>query len=158
MLMPSVTHWIPWLSLVHKAVSPPAPSPCLFLLLLPPLSHNTHAEFQKSLFPKLNNATPQLINKNASFCYMLPDLAPVPPPTEPTEPDFGSDEFEEATVTFYDSSDCTNATESEVYTVAELYDLYDVGDGTSCSPSGDFDFYTLLHCSDSSPAAVYYEV
>lgn len=61
-------------------------------------------------------------------------------------------------MTFYDSSDCSNATETEVYTTAELYNLYEVGDGTSCSPSGDFDFYTLLHCSDSSPAAVYYEV
>lgn len=85
-----------------------------------------------------------------------------PPPSsdriELTEPDFGSDEFEDATVTFYDSAECTNATDTEVYTVADLYELFGVEDGTSCSPSGDFDFNTVIHCSDGSPAAVYYEV
>ncbi|CAM9346054.1 unnamed protein product [Scytosiphon promiscuus] len=73
------------------------------------------------------------------------------------EPDFGSDEFEEATVSFFDSADCSNATATEVYTVADLYELFEVEDGTSCSPSGDFDFYTVIHCSDGAPAAVYYE-
>lgn len=81
-----------------------------------------------------------------------------PRPIEPTEPDFGSDEFEDTTVTFYDSSACTNATDTEVYTAADLYELYGVEDGTSCSPSGDFDLNTVIHCSDGSPAAVYYEV
>ncbi|CAN0122011.1 unnamed protein product [Pylaiella littoralis] len=73
------------------------------------------------------------------------------------EPEYGSDEFEDSTVTFYDSSDCTNATETEVYTVADLYDLFGMEGATTCSASGDFDFYTVLHCSDGSPAAVYYE-
>eukprot|EP00752_Nemacystus_decipiens_P013497 g11956.t1 len=72
------------------------------------------------------------------------------------EPDFGSDEFEDATITFYDSADCSNATDTEVYTVAELYEFYGLEDG-SCSPSGEFDFNTVLHCSDDSPVTVYYE-
>ncbi|CAM9999973.1 unnamed protein product [Ectocarpus fasciculatus] len=73
------------------------------------------------------------------------------------EPDYGSDDFEEATITFYDTSDCGNATDTEVYTMADLYELYEVADGTSCSASGDFGLYTVIQCSDGSPAAVYYE-
>ncbi|CAM9801592.1 unnamed protein product [Ectocarpus sp. 8 AP-2014] len=73
------------------------------------------------------------------------------------EPDYGSDDFEEATITFYDTSDCSNATDTEVYAMADLYELYEVADGTSCSASGDFDLYTVIQCSDGSPAAVYYE-
>lgn len=42
--------------------------------------------------------------------------------------------------------------------MADLYELYEVADGTSCSASGDFDLYTVIQCSDGSPAAVYYEV
>lgn len=86
-------------------------------------------------------------------------LTPPPSPVRPierTEPDFGSDEFEEATITFYDSANCSNATDTEMFTVADLYELYGVEE--SCSPSGDFDFNTVLHCSDGSPAAVYFEV
>lgn len=79
-------------------------------------------------------------------------------PSEPTEPDFGSDEFEDATITFYDSADCSNATDTEVFTAAELYELYGVEDGTSCSPSGEFDLNTVIQCSGGSLAAVYYEV
>lgn len=61
-------------------------------------------------------------------------------------------------VTFYDSLDCSNATETVAFTAADLYELFGVEDGTSCSTSGDFDFNTVVHCSDGSPAAVYYEV
>ena len=81
-----------------------------------------------------------------------------PAPISTPEPDYGSDDFEEATITFYDTSDCGNATDTEVYTMADLYELYEVADGTSCSASGDFDLYTVIQCSDGSPAAVYYEV
>lgn len=73
------------------------------------------------------------------------------------EPDFGSDEFDEATITFYEDEDCATEVESEVYSGADLYALYGIN-GTSCTMSGDYDFYTVLHCSESSPAAVYYEV
>eukprot|EP00903_Cladosiphon_okamuranus_P016017 g14789.t1 len=73
------------------------------------------------------------------------------------EPDFGSDEFEDATITFYDSADCSNSNDTETYTMAELYEFYGVEDGTSCSPSGDFDFNTVIQCSGDSPVAVYYE-
>ncbi|CAB1117615.1 unnamed protein product [Ectocarpus sp. CCAP 1310/34] len=73
------------------------------------------------------------------------------------EPDYGSDDFEEATITFYDTSDCSNATDTEVYAMVDLYELFEVADGTPCSASGDFDLYTVIQCSDGSPAAVYYE-
>lgn len=79
------------------------------------------------------------------------------PPVSRAEPDFGSDEFEDATVTFYEDADCATEVESEAFEVADLYELYGI-DGTSCSMSGDFDFYTVLHCAESAPAAVYYEV
>lgn len=87
-----------------------------------------------------------------------PPTPPPPRPTAPAEPDFGSDVFEDATITFYDSADCSNATDTEAYTTAELYEFYGVEDGTSCSPSGLFEFNTVIQCSGGSPAAVYYEV
>lgn len=98
-------------------------------------------------------------NKKNNRSAKPPSSSPRPAPLKSTpEPDFGSDDFEEATITFYDSSDCGNATDTEVYTIADLYELYEVADGTSCSASGDFDLYTVIQCSDGSPASVYYEV
>lgn len=138
------------------SLSPPLPPPPSSKLLLP---------VQKSSFFQMQQQT----NKNtsaATFVFGMGDRLTAtltnshrpPRPTDSTEPDFGSDEFEDLTITFYDSAACTNATGTEELTEADLYALFGVEDGTSCSPSGDFGFNTVIHCSDGSPAAVYYEV
>lgn len=171
-ILPSLLRKIPCLSLTylgsHRSMSSAHQFPVLTLALLSsgpsvgPLARRKGLQYADQRVPFISTEIGEVpLSRDLGTQRQVPH-----PPTSPprsvllmsTEPDFGSDEFVEATVSFFDSSDCSNATDTEVYTVAELYDLFGVEDGTSCSPSGDFDLYTVIHCSDGAPAAVFYEV